>query len=164
MPDYNLDREVKPMAVAVIMPRQGNTVESCIITEWKKKVGDTVAVGDILFSYETDKAAFECEAETAGTLLKVLYEEGDDVPVLENVCVIGNPGENPDDALNGAAAAPGDRLAIPSLAPARLAPAAGAKVLFEIPAGTAVRVREIRGAWLRVLLPDGSSGWIPEPL
>ena len=92
------------MAVAVIMPRQGNTVESCIITEWKKKVGDTVAVGDILFAYETDKAAFECEAETAGTLLKVLYEEGDDVPVLENVCVIGNPGENPDDALSGAAA------------------------------------------------------------
>ena len=74
MPDYNLDREVKPMAVAVIMPRQGNTVESCIITEWKKKVGDTVAVGDILFAYETDKAAFECEAETAGTLLKVLYD------------------------------------------------------------------------------------------
>jgi len=94
------------MAVAVIMPRQGNTVESCIITEWKKKVGDSVAVGDILFAYETDKAAFECEAEVAGTLLKVLYEEGDDVPVLENVCVIGAPGENPDDALNGAAAAP----------------------------------------------------------
>ena len=33
------------MAVAVIMPRQGNTVESCIITEWKKKPGDAVAVG-----------------------------------------------------------------------------------------------------------------------
>ena len=39
------------MAVAVIMPRQGNTVESCIITEWKKKPGDTVAVGDIQFEY-----------------------------------------------------------------------------------------------------------------
>ena len=75
------------MAVAVIMPRQGNTVESCIITEWKKKPGDSVAVGDILFAYETDKAAFECEAETAGTLLKIMFEEGDDVPVLENVCV-----------------------------------------------------------------------------
>ena len=81
------------MAVAVIMPRQGNTVESCIITNWNKKPGDAVAVGDILFSYETDKAAFECEAETAGTLLKVLYQEGDDVPCLENVCVIGQPGE-----------------------------------------------------------------------
>ena len=34
------------MAVAVIMPRQGNTVESCIITAWNKKPGDAVAVGE----------------------------------------------------------------------------------------------------------------------
>ena len=111
------------MAVAVIMPRQGNTVESCIITEWKKKVGDPVAVGDILFAYETDKAAFECEAEVSGTLLKVLFEEGDDVPVLENVCVIGNAGEDPDAALAGGAstaAAPAQAGA----APAAAAPAA----------------------------------------
>ncbi|MBP5750503.1 MAG: lipoyl domain-containing protein [Firmicutes bacterium] len=60
------------MAVAVFMPRQGNTVESCIITNWNKKPGDPVAVGDVLFSYETDKAAFEEEAQVPGTLLKVL--------------------------------------------------------------------------------------------
>lgn len=120
-----MDREEIPMAVAVIMPRQGNTVESCIITEWKKKVGDTVAVGDILFAYETDKAAFECEAETAGTLLKVLFEEGDDVPVLENVCVIGNPGEDPDAALSGAPAAPTAGPAVPAAAAAAPAAAAG---------------------------------------
>lgn len=106
------------MAVAVIMPRQGNTVESCIITGWNKKPGDKVAVGDILFSYETDKAAFECEAEVAGTLLKVLYEEGDDVPCLENVCVIGEPGEDPDAALTGEAAAPAAAAAAPAAAPA----------------------------------------------
>ena len=50
------------MATPIIMPRQGNTVESCIITKWNKKVGDPVAIGDILFAYETDKAAFEEEA------------------------------------------------------------------------------------------------------
>ena len=61
------------------------------------------------------------------------------------------------------AAAPGARLVLPALASARLAPASGAKVLFEIPAGTTVRVREIRGDWLRVLLPDGASGWMPAP-
>ena len=69
----------------------------------------------------------------------------------------------PDAGGGTAAPAPGARLVLPALAPARLAPAAGAKVLFEIPAGTAVRVREARGAWLRVLLADGSSGWIPAP-
>ena len=39
----------KNMATVVIMPRQGQSVESCIITEWKKKVGDKINVGDVLF-------------------------------------------------------------------------------------------------------------------
>ena len=82
------------MATPVIMPRQGNTVESCIISNWAKKVGDAVNVGDILFTYETDKATFDEEAKVAGTMLAVFFEEGDDVPCLTNVCVIGNAGED----------------------------------------------------------------------
>ena len=53
------------MATVVIMPKQGQSVESCILTEFKKKKGDSVAVGDILFSYETDKASFEEAAQVA---------------------------------------------------------------------------------------------------
>ena len=82
------------MATAVIMPRQGQSVESCIITAWNKKVGDTVAVGDILFSYETDKSSFDEAATVEGKLLAIFAEEGDDVPCLQNVCVIGNDGES----------------------------------------------------------------------
>lgn len=82
------------MAAAVIMPRQGQSVESCIITKWNKKKGERVSIGDVLFSYETDKAAFDEEARTEGVLLAVFFEEGDDVPCLENVCVIGEEGEN----------------------------------------------------------------------
>ncbi len=82
------------MATAVIMPRQGQSVESCIITAWNKKVGDSVEVGDILFSYETDKSSFDEAAQVAGKLLAVFCEEGDDVPCLQNVCVIGNDGED----------------------------------------------------------------------
>ena len=82
------------MATPVIMPRQGQSVESCIITEWKKKVGDQVSVGDVLFSYETDKSTFEEQAKVDGTLLAVFYNAEDDVPVLLNVAVIGNPGES----------------------------------------------------------------------
>ena len=67
------------MAIAVIMPRQGQSVESCIITKWHKKVGDDVKEGDLLFSYETDKASFDEEAKEAGKLLAILAEEGDDV-------------------------------------------------------------------------------------
>lgn len=82
------------MATPVIMPRQGQSVESCIITSWSKKVGDQVKVGDILFSYETDKSTFDEAAAVEGTLLAILKEEGEDVPCLENVCVIGAPGED----------------------------------------------------------------------
>lgn len=82
------------MATAVIMPRQGNTVESCIVTKWHKNKGDKVAVGDVLFTYETDKATFDEEAAVAGTLLEIFWEEDDDVPVLMNMCVIGEEGED----------------------------------------------------------------------
>lgn len=82
------------MAKAVIMPRQGQSVESCIITEWCKKEGDKVDVGEVLFTCETDKASFDVEAEFAGTILALLAQEGDDVPCLDNVCVIGEEGED----------------------------------------------------------------------
>lgn len=77
------------MAVPVLMPRQGQSVETCIIGEWYKKKGDSVKVGDILFSYETDKASFEEEAKEEGVLLEIFFQEGDEVAVLENVAVIG---------------------------------------------------------------------------
>ena len=76
------------MATAVIMPRQGQSVESCLIGDWKKKIGETVKAGEVLFSYETDKAVFEEEAKVDGVLLAVLYKEGDDVPCLSRVFLI----------------------------------------------------------------------------
>ena len=82
------------MAEKVLMPKAGITVEECVITEWVKQVGDTVAVGEVLFHYETDKATFECESTATGQILAILAVEGDEVPVLEAVCVIGEPGES----------------------------------------------------------------------
>lgn len=82
------------MAIPVIMPRQGQSVESCIISEWFVKKGDKVKEGDLLFSYETDKAAFEEAAKVSGTVLEIFCQPGDDVPVLTTVCVIGEEGED----------------------------------------------------------------------
>ena len=82
------------MSTPIIMPRQGLSVESCIITKWHKQKGDKVEPGDILFTYETDKATFEEESQHSGILLDIFFEEGDDVPVLSNVCVIGEQGED----------------------------------------------------------------------
>ena len=91
------------------MPKQGQSVESCIVTEFKKKPGDKVAVGEVLFSYETDKASFEEEAKVEGTVLAVFFNDNDEIPVLTNVMVIGNEGESfaefaPDGAAGNAAA------------------------------------------------------------
>ena len=61
------------MATPVIMPRQGQSVESCIIGKWHKQKGDQVNVGDMLFTYETDKATFDEEATVAGTLLEIFF-------------------------------------------------------------------------------------------
>lgn len=82
------------MANAVLMPKAGITVESCIIGKWNKKVGDKVAMGDILFSYETDKASFECESTAEGELLEIFFGDGEEVPCLVNVCAVGEHGED----------------------------------------------------------------------
>ena len=109
------------MANAVIMPKAGITVESCIIGAWEKKVGDSVKVGDILFTYETDKASFECESTEEGTIFEIFFNDGDEVPCLMNVCAIGAPGED------CSALRPGDAAPVaeaPQEAPKEEAPAA----------------------------------------
>jgi len=118
---------------AIIMPRQGQSVESCIITRWHKSEGDTVAVGDVLFSYETDKAAFEEESTESGTLLSIFFAEGSDVPCLTNVCAIGEAGEDasslkPSDAEDSAPAV--------SAEPAQTAVSAPVEVVTPQPAAT----------------------------
>ncbi len=82
------------MATPVIMPRQGQSVESCILTEWKVQPGDTVAEGEVLAVIETDKASFDLESTATGTVLELFWEADDDIPVLANVLVIGDEGEN----------------------------------------------------------------------
>jgi len=107
------------MAVPVMMPKQGQSVESCIISQWFKKKGDSVKAGEPLFSYETDKASFEEEAKTDGILLEIFYSDGDEVPVLTNVAVIGQIGESLDAFRPGGSPAPVDVVpaAIPLAAP-----------------------------------------------
>ena len=95
------------MATMVPMPKVGISVETCLITEWMKKPGEKVNVGDILFTYETDKASLECESPAEGTLLAVFFQNGDEVEVLRDVCAIGAEGEQVEaPAGGGAEAAP----------------------------------------------------------
>jgi pyruvate dehydrogenase E2 component (dihydrolipoamide acetyltransferase) len=95
------------MAIPVIMPRQGQSVETCIITKWFRQKGDTVKSGDLLFSYETDKAAFDVESPADGTILEIFYSDGAEVPVLVNVALIGNAGEKTESLISPLSEEPG---------------------------------------------------------
>ncbi len=124
------------MATVVIMPKQGQSVETCAIVSWKKKLGDAVRLGEVICDVETDKATFEVESTAEGTLLAILHEAGSDVPVLAPIAVIGAPGEN----VAQAAASPAAPAVPPaaqavSAAPVRAAPVSATPVPA-VPAST----------------------------
>ena len=96
------------MATIVVMPQLGNSVESCIIVEWMIAEGDTVAVDQTLASIETDKSTMEVPSTAAGTVLKLLWEEGDEVPVKDPLIIVGEPGEDISGLVPGADAAPAE--------------------------------------------------------
>ncbi len=85
------------MATPVLMPKQGNSVEECLLTSWKVQKGSKVSAGEMIAEIETDKAAFELEAPADGEILELFFNEGDLVPVLVNVAVIGEAGEEIDE-------------------------------------------------------------------
>jgi len=85
------------MATPVIMPRLGQSVEDCILAEWKVAPGAVVEEGTVLAVIETDKASFDLESTASGTVLELFWEEGDDVPVLANVVAVGEEGEDASD-------------------------------------------------------------------
>ena len=123
------------MAHVLIMPKQGNTVESCIIVEWKVKEGDSLSVDTPVCEVETDKATVEVPADAGGTVLKILCQEGDDVPVFQPIMVIGKPGEDWEAAVK------------------EVAPAAAAPEPVAAPAPVAVKAPEPAGASAPVVAP-----------
>ena len=77
----------------VVMPKMGDTMEEGKVITWRKHEGDTVAKGDALAEIETEKVNIEAEAYAAGTLRKILAQEGDTVPVGQPIALIGEPNE-----------------------------------------------------------------------
>ncbi len=115
------------MAQEIVMPKLGNTVESVIIVEWHKDIGDSIAVGEAICEVETDKAAVEVEAEVGGILLARLFEANDDVPVLAPFAIVGEAGEDISGMVTSGAPAVDASSVSAESAPA--APAAAAATL-----------------------------------
>jgi len=161
------------MAQEVILPRQGQSVETCHILSWKKAVGDPVQEGDVLVEVETDKAAFDVESTASGTLLHIFHDEGEDVPVLASLALVGEKGEDVSALVGKAeapqgAAAPTDRgaadrsgaaeAAVPNrpAAPAEASPPATAgKVAISPRARRLAERHGVSPAQVASALPDG---------
>ena len=104
------------MAYELLMPQLGLTMEEGTVSQWIKKEGDAVKVGDVILEITTDKLTNEVVSEYEGTLIKIVAQEGEDIPVKGLLAYIGQPGE----AVGGAApaAAPAAEAAAAPAAPA----------------------------------------------
>lgn len=67
------------------MPALSPTMTAGNIGTWQKKVGDTVAPGDVLVEIETDKAQMDFEFQEDGVLAKILKEAGEKDVAVGNV-------------------------------------------------------------------------------
>jgi pyruvate dehydrogenase E2 component (dihydrolipoamide acetyltransferase) len=90
----------------IVMPRLSDSMEEGVVLKWLKQVGDEVAVGDELVEIETDKANMAYESDVAGTLTRILAEEGDSLPIGAPIAVVGDAGAKDDKGSAGQAAGP----------------------------------------------------------
>ena len=124
------------MAHEILMPQLGLTMEEGTVSSWLKHEGDAVKAGEAVAEITTDKLTNEIKSEYDGVLLKIVAEEGEDIPVKGLLAYIGEPGESVGDAKAAAPAASADtnanvsaRDAAPALAvPASPTAANGTRV------------------------------------
>ena len=111
------------MAYEVLMPQLGLTMEEGTVSQWIKHEGDEVKTGDVIVEITTDKLTNEVASEHDGVMLKIVAQEGEDIPVKGLLCYIGQPGEAVGDAPAAPAAAPAAAAAAPAAAAPAAAPA-----------------------------------------
>ena len=81
------------MPITIEMPKLSDTMTEGTLVRWIKKVGDSVAIGDVIAEIETDKATMEMEAFDEGTLAKVYVEEGQKAQVGQKLAILTGDGE-----------------------------------------------------------------------
>ena len=110
------------MAYEILMPQLGLTMEEGTVSQWIKHEGDAVKAGDVVAEITTDKLTHELQSEHDGVLLKIVAQEGEDVPVKGVLAYIGEAGES---ITAAPAAAPAAEESVPATAsPAAAAPTA----------------------------------------
>jgi pyruvate dehydrogenase E2 component (dihydrolipoamide acetyltransferase) len=84
------------MPIAIEMPKLSDTMTEGTLVRWIKKVGDNVAVGDVLAEVETDKATMEMEAFDEGVLTEIYVQDGNKAEVGQKLALLAAKGEKID--------------------------------------------------------------------
>jgi len=87
-----------------LLPDVGEGLTEAEIVSWKVKVGDVIAINDIVVEIETAKSLVELPSPYAGTVTGLLVPEGEIVPVGTPIIAIGDPNEAPAPAAPAAPA------------------------------------------------------------
>lgn len=81
-----------PPHTVVSMPALSPTMTAGNIGAWQKKVGDSIAPGDVLVEIETDKAQMDFEFQEEGTIAKILRDAGEKDVAVGSVSAVFQPG------------------------------------------------------------------------
>ncbi len=138
------------MAVELRVPPLGESITEAVVGKWNKKKGDTVSADEPVVVLETDKVTIDVPAPTAGSLIEILFKEGDKVRVGDALGRID---------ASGAAAAP-QPAAAPVAAPAPVAQAAAAPAAEARMTPTARKVAEANKVDVTQLQGSGTGGRI----
>ena len=147
------------MAYEILMPQLGLTMEEGTVSQWIKHEGDAVKAGDVVAEITTDKLTHELQSEHDGVLLKIVAQEGEDVPVKGVLAYIGEAGES---ITAAPAAAPAAEESVPATAsPAAAAPTADGRRIRISPLArkTAAKLGVTDFA---AIVGSGTSGRIPQ--
>ena len=126
--------------IVVTMPRLSDTMTEGTVATWLKKVGDSVAEGDILAEIETDKATMEFESFNEGTLLYIGIQEGNTAPVDSLLAIIGPAGTDISGIADGFVAGAAPQAAAPAEETKAAAPAAAAEPVVQEAAADGKRI------------------------
>ncbi|MGD8856425.1 MAG: dihydrolipoamide acetyltransferase family protein [Chloroflexota bacterium] len=160
------------MAEFIVMPKLGFDMREGVLVGWSRDIGDKIEKGEVIAEIESDKATLELEAQAGGTLLKLLANEGDVVPIGGNLAIVGEEGEDVSDLVDASGGAAPPKAEAPEAESEKLAAepaaeqqAAPARKDGQFPGGikatpVARRVAEERGIDLSQVTGTGPGGRI----
>ncbi|MBX3346918.1 MAG: 2-oxo acid dehydrogenase subunit E2 [Nitrospira sp.] len=141
-----------------VMPTLGADMTEGTLVQWKKRIGDRIAKGEIIAEVDTEKAAIEVECHASGIVEQLLSTPGDKVPVGTVMAIIREAGQP------AAAAAQPQHIAPQPVTPSRIPPVAktapasspGTRLRISPAARTLAAERGIDPAGLQGTGPEGA--------